>query len=153
MKEGSETKGGWKGLPFYTRVTIAGLLVFALLFTGINSLALVPGGVDSDAVERIVFYFLLMIPTVVVVVLTWRSRQTLIAAIGAILVLLITAPSIPIALGTFNSFFDAGLFIPVMVSLIVAGVRGYRGIPTAPSGRHPRRVHGRRAVEVTSIGV
>ena len=88
MKEGSETKGGWKGLPFYTRVTIAGLLaflVFALLFTGLSILALVPGGVDSDAVERIVFYFLLMIPTVVVVVLTWRSRQTLIAAIGAIL--------------------------------------------------------------------
>ena len=88
MKEGSETKDGWKGLPFYMRVTIAGLLaflVFALLFTGLSILALVPGGVDSDAVERIVFYFLLMIPTVVVVVLTWRSRQTLIAAIGAIL--------------------------------------------------------------------
>ena len=68
-----------------------------------------------------------MIPTVVVVVLTWRSRQTLIAAIGAILVLLISAPSIPIALGTFNSFFDAGLFIPAMVSLIVPGVAGIVG--------------------------
>ena len=41
--------------------------------------------------------------------------------------LLISAPSIPIALGTFNSFFDAGLFIPAMVSLIVAGVAGIVG--------------------------
>ena len=128
MNEGAEKKGGWKGLPFYTRVTIAGLLVFALIFTSLNVL-FVSGGVEvNDAVQGIVFYALFMIPTVVIVVLAWRRPElTLVAAIWALLVLLITAPVIPNAFGTFNSFFDGGLLIPAIVSLIVAGVAGNVG--------------------------
>ena len=131
MKEGAEKKGGWKGLPFYTRVTIAGLIVFALIYTGLNILVMVGGGVEviEDAVQGIVFYALFMIPTLVIVVLAWRetSGMTLFAAIWALLMLLITAPVIPNALGTFNSFFDTGLLIPAIVSLIVAGVAGIVG--------------------------
>ena len=41
--------------------------------------------------------------------------------------LLLNAPLIPNALGTFNSFFDTGLFIPAIVSLTVAGVAGVVG--------------------------
>ena len=130
MKEAAETKGGWKGLPFYARVTIAGLLAFALTYTAINILVLVSGGVEviGDVVQGIVFYALFMIPTVVIVVLAWRRPGlTLVAAIWATLVLLITAPAIPNALDNFNSFFDAGLLVPAIVSLIVAGVAGIVG--------------------------
>ena len=58
-----------KGLPFFTRVTIAGLLVFALIYTGINILVIVSGGVEviGDVVQGIVFYALFMIPTLVIV--------------------------------------------------------------------------------------
>ena len=129
MKKGAEKKGGWKGLPFYTRVTIAGLLVFAVIYTGLNILFMIGGGVEviEDAVQGIVFYALFMIPTVVFVVLAWRSRLIIVAAIWALLMLLLNAPFIPNALGTFDSFFDGGLFIPVIVSLIVAGVAGIAG--------------------------
>ena len=129
MREGTETRGGWKGQPFYTRVTIAGLIVVALIITGLDILNLVSGGLGvEDAVQATVFYLLFMIPTVVVVVLAWRKPElTLVAAIWAMLVLLIIAPMIPNALGTFNSFFDAGLVIPLIVSLIVAGVAGILG--------------------------
>ena len=131
MKEGAENKGGWTGLPFYTRVTIAGLLVFALALTGIGILAMVGGGVEviEDAVQGIVFYALAMIPTIGIVVLAWRRPRILplLAPIWAILMLLIIAPLIPNALGTFNSFFDTGLLIPAIVSLIVAGVAGIAG--------------------------
>ena len=127
MKEGAEKKGGWKGLPFYTRVTIAGLLVFVLILTGLSTLAMVSVG-GEDAVQGIVFYALAMIPTVVVIVLAWRRPgMTLVAAIWAMLVLLITAPVIAKTVGTFNSFFDTGLLIPVIVSLIVVGVAGIVG--------------------------
>ena len=85
MKEGAEKKGGWKGLPFYTRVTIAGLLVFVLILTGLSTLAMVSVG-GEDAVQGIVFYALAMIPTVVVIVLAWRRPgMTLVAAIWAML--------------------------------------------------------------------
>ena len=130
MKEGAEKKGGWKGLPFYTRVAIAGLLVFALVYTAVIILFMVSGGVlgMGDAVQGIVFYALFMIPTLVVVVLNWRRPGlTLVATIWALLMLLISAPMIPNALGTFDSFFDTGLLIPVIVSLIVAGVAGVVG--------------------------
>ena len=52
MKEGAEKKGGWKGLPFYPRVTIAGLVVFAMTYTALNILAMIGGGVEvtEDAV-------------------------------------------------------------------------------------------------------
>jgi len=69
MEEVGETKRGLKGLPFFTRVTIAGLLVFALIYTGINILVIVSGGVEviGDVVQGIVFYALFMIPTLVIV--------------------------------------------------------------------------------------
>ena len=131
MKGSSVTKGGWSGLPFYTRVTIAGLLVFALVLTGLIILGMVGGGVEvlEDAVQGIVFYALFMIPTVVIVVLAWqRPGLTLVAAIWALLMLLmIAAPTIPNTLGNFNSFFDAGLLIPGIVSLVVTGVAGIAG--------------------------
>ena len=103
MKEGAKKTGGWKGLPFYTRVTIAALLVFALIYKGINISILVLGGVDvGGSLQGIVFDALFMIPT-------------LVAAIWALLMLLIIAPTIPNALGAFNSFFDTGLLIPAIV--------------------------------------
>ena len=79
-----------------------------------------------DAVGGIIIYALFMIPTLVIVALAWRRTPavTLIAAIWALLMLLINAQFIPKALGTLNSFFDAGLLIPLIVSLIVAGVAG-----------------------------
>ena len=131
MKDRGEITGGWKGLPFYTRVTIAGLLVVALIFTALGVLAMFSGGwtVDEDAVHGIVFYALFMIPTGVTVVLAWRRpERTIIPALWALLVLLISAPSIPRVLGAFNSFFDAGLMTPAIVSLIVAGVAGIAGL-------------------------
>ena len=130
MKEAAEKRGGWQGRPFYTRVTIAGLLAFALFYTGLTILFLVSGGVEvvGDAVQGSVFYALFMIPTLVIVALAWRSpRQALVAAIWALLMLLVNAPSVPNVLGAFNSFFDAGLLIPVFVSLFVAGVSGIAG--------------------------
>lgn len=124
-------KGGWRGLPFYTRVAIAGLLVFVMMYTGLGVLALVGGGVEvtEDGVQGIVFWALFMIPTLAVAVLAWRRPRTwpLLAPIWAMLMLLITAPLIPGALGTFNSFFDAGMLIPAIVSLMVAGVAGIVG--------------------------
>ena len=146
MKEGAEKKGGWKGLPFYTRVTIAGLVVFTMTYTALNILVMIGGGVEvtEDAVQGIVFYALFMVPTLVIVVLTWRRPRELrlLAPLWAMLMLLITAPSIPNALSTFNSFFDAGLLIPAIVSLIVAAVAGIvaflhdrRGAPLATCPR------------------
>ncbi len=127
---GEEKIRGWKGLPFYTRVTIAGLVGIALVYTALGVLALIGGGVSEaeDAVQGIVFYLLFMIPTVVVIILAWRSNLTIVAAIWAALVLFITGPTIPNALGAFNSFFDAGLLIPGTVSLIVACVAGIAGL-------------------------
>ncbi len=130
MNEAAKKRGGWKGLPFYPRVTIAALLVFALVYTGLSALAITSGGVEvtEDAVQVIVFYALFMVPTLVIVVLVWRSGLTTpVAAIWAIVMLLISAPSIPNALGTFNSFFDAGLLIPAIVSLMAAVVAGSAG--------------------------
>ena len=125
MTERAEKRGGWRGLPFYTRVTISGLLVVALIITSLGILSMVSGGVEIDTIQGIVFYALFMIPTIGVVVLAWRKPDlTLFAGIWAMLVLLIIAPSIPNALSTFNSFFDTGLLIPVVVSLIVVGVAG-----------------------------
>ena len=125
MTERSEQIGGWRGLPFYTRVTISGLLVVALIITSLGILQMVSGGVDIDTIQGIVFYALFMIPTIGVVVLAWRRPDlTIVDGIWAMLVLLILAPSIPNALSTFNSFFDTGLLIPVVVSLIVVGVVG-----------------------------
>lgn len=94
INEGAEKTTGWTGLSFYTRVTIAGLLVFALIFTGLAVLALLFGDVEviGDAVQGIVFYFLFVIPTFVVVVLAWRRPGlTLVAAIWAIVMILIKA--------------------------------------------------------------
>ena len=48
MKEGTENKRDWKNLPFYSRVTIAGLLVFALIYTGLTILFMVSGGVEGN---------------------------------------------------------------------------------------------------------
>ena len=131
MKEGAEKKGGWKGLPFYTRVTIAGLIVFAFILTGLGILGMVGGGVEviEDAVQGVVFYALFMIPTVVIIVLNWqRPGLTLVAAIWALLLMMmLAAPSIPNTLSAFNSFFDGGLLISGIVSLVVAGVAGIVG--------------------------
>ena len=161
MKEGAEKIGGWKGLPFYTRVTIVGLLIVALIITSLGVLTLVSGDVDSDSVQGIVFYFLFMIPTIVVVVLAWRSPDlTLVAAIWAMLVLVIIAQSIPTALSTFNSFFDTGLLIPVIVGLIVVGVAGIlsflqhrRGTTHPPSTAVERWVLGGTAAIVVALMV
>ena len=114
----------------FVPVSTVNLFVFALIYTGLNILVMVGGGVEviEDAVQGAMFYALFMIPTVVVVVLTWRrTAPTLVAAIWAMLMLLISAPSMPIALANFNSFFDAGLLVPTIVSLIVAAVAGIVG--------------------------
>ena len=96
MTERSEQIGGWRGLPFYTRVTISGLLVVALIITSLGILQMVSGGVDIDTIQGIVFYALFMIPTIGVVVLAWRRPDlTIVDGIWAMLVLLILAPSIP----------------------------------------------------------
>ena len=126
MKEGVAKRDGWKGLPFHTRVTIAGLLVFALIVTGLGLLGMVPGGVEGSDAEAVGFYVLaFMIPTTVVVVLAWRKPElTPVVAGWAALVLLTLAPGTPNALGSFNSFFDAGLLVPATVSLVVAVVAG-----------------------------
>ena len=108
--EHAEHRGGWSELSFYTQVTIAGLLIFVLVLTGVSILAIIGGrvAVVEDAVQGIVSYALAVIPTIVVVVLAWRGRtQPLPAAIWALLVLFITAPMLPNALGTLNSFFVA----------------------------------------------
>ncbi len=124
-----ERKRGWKGLPFYARVTIVGLLVFAVIFQGVGILWALQGGVETiDEVEPIIFVALLfMTPTLVIVVLTWRSGRTFIAAIWATLMLLMTAVTLRQGLGSFNSFFDGGIMMPVIVSLIVAVVAGFAG--------------------------
>ena len=113
-------------MPFYTRVAIVGLLVFALMSTGVTILVVVSGGLEvGAAVVGTVFWALFMVPTLVIVVLAWRSPSlTIVATIWAILMLLVAGPVIPNALDNFNSFFDAGLLVPAIVSLIVAGVAG-----------------------------
>ena len=148
MEEGSVKTGGWKGLPFYTRVTIAGLFVVALIITGIGVLTLVSGGGDvEDAVQGIVFYGLFMIPTVVVVVLAWRRPElTLVATIWAMLGAVDTRPSHSKRLGHLQQLFRHWLVDPRNRVADRGSGLGYPGIPTTPSGRHPPRVHGRRAV-------
>ncbi len=125
----SEKKGGWKGLPFYTRVTIAGLLVFAVISQIGGVLWSLQGGVEViDEVEAIIITAMFfVIPTLVVVVLAWRSGRTLVAAIWVILMLLMNASAVPQALVNFNSFFDGGVMILALASLIVAGVAGTVG--------------------------
>ena len=137
MEDVADKSGGWNGLPFYTHVTIAGLLIFALMLTVLSVLNLASGGLGvGEMVEGMVFYALAMIPTLVFVVLAWKTPSlTLPAAFWAMLMLLLIAPVIAVALGTFNSFFDTGLMVPVIVALIVAGVAGVVGFLQHRRGR------------------
>ncbi len=125
MDEDAQDKRRWKGLPFYTRVTIAGLLVFTLIYSGLGILTMVSGGVEMMGVlEGLAMYTLFLVPTLLVVVQAWRRPGTLVAAIWAILMTLLNAQFIPTALGNVNSFFDTGLLIPLIGAPTVAAVAG-----------------------------
>ena len=56
-------------MPFFTRVTISGLLVVAPILTGAAVLSTVRGGANEETVQGIIFYVLFMIPTLASVIL------------------------------------------------------------------------------------
>ena len=62
--------GEWKGLPFYTRVSIAGLLAYAALFEGIGVLL---GALGEPSL--VIFASILVVLTLVTVVLArWYGK-------------------------------------------------------------------------------
>ena len=64
------TFGGWKGLPFYTRMSIAGLLAYAALFEGLGVLL---GALGEPFL--VIFASILVVPTLVTVVLArWYGK-------------------------------------------------------------------------------
>ncbi len=116
------TVGGWKRLPFYTRVSIVGLLVYAVLFSALGVLLWALG--DPFLV---VFASIFVAPTLIVVALAWRFGKWAVlgAGIWATANVLLHAFNIVSALSHVDSFFDFGIALPITLSLIVAAVAGY----------------------------
>lgn len=125
--EGAESPTGWNFIPFYTRVSLVGLIVFAVIVTSLAVLAMAWNGVDWGVIEGAIFYAIGIIPIVVAVVMAWRQpgQSPILAPLWATVLLLVIVPPTVIAMGVFNSFFDAGLMIPAVASLLVAAVAGY----------------------------
>ena len=114
MTAETATVGEWKGLPFYTRVSITGLLVYAALFWALGEPFLV------------VFASILAVPTLVAVVLARRYGRWAVlgAAIWATANMLLHSYNIVSALSHVGSFFDFGVALQITLSLIVAAVAG-----------------------------
>ena len=116
------TVGGWKGLPFYTRVSIAGLLAYAALFEGLGVLL---GALGVPFL--VIFASILVVPTLVAVVLArWYGKWAVLGAgIWVTANMLVHSYNIVSALSHVDSFFDFGIALPITLSLIVAAVAGY----------------------------
>jgi uncharacterized cupredoxin-like copper-binding protein len=112
MTAGTATIGGWRGLPLYTRVAIAGLLVYAALFKGLG-----------------VLFWALGEPFLVIFASILAARYgkwaVLGAGIWATANMLLHSFNIVSALSHVDSFFDFGVALPITLSLIVAAVAGY----------------------------
>ena len=122
MTAETATIGGWRGLPFYTRVSIGGLLVYALLFEALGVLFWALG-----EPFLIIFASILVVPTLVAIGLARRYGKWAIlgAGIWATANVLLHSMNIASALSHVDSFFDFGIALPITLSLIVAAVAGY----------------------------
>ena len=142
----------WKDLPYYTRVTVVGLSVYAVLFAFFGVLVAIQG--DT---ETLIFLAPFAILTAIFAALAWRLGKwwALVAGIWAIVNLLFNGPFIIPSLLHFNSFFDAGLGTPVVISLIVAAVAGITVFVQHRRGaaRNVSNAGERRAVTVIVAGV
>jgi len=116
------TVGGWQGLPFYTQMSIAGLLVYAALFEGLGVLIWSLG-----EPFLVIFASILVVPTLVAVVLDRRYGKWAVlgAGIWATASMLVHSYNIVSALSHVDSFFDFGIALPITLSIIVAAVAGY----------------------------
>jgi plastocyanin len=121
MTDGGTTYGGWMSVPFYGRVTIISLVIYAVALMVLGMLLAVQGTVASLA-----FVAPFAIVSLVLAVLAWRlgMRMALTLGIWAVLNLLFHGPFLVPALGRFNSFFDFGTVIPVIAALAVTAVAG-----------------------------
>ena len=157
MAEATTGPYGWRGIPYYTRVTIVGLVVYALLFEAIGVLFAALG-----EYFLIVFASIFAIPTIVFAGLAWRFGKwlVLVAGIWALLNVALHAASIASALGHVNSFFDFGIALPLTIALIVATVTAFvgfeklrRGTATIEGAREVRVLLAAVAVVVVSLMV
>ncbi len=155
MSDTTRPAHAWTSLPFYQRVTIAGLLVYGLVFLvfGITLIA-------SGNTESLVFILIFLIPTAIFAGLAWRfgRRMALVAAIWALLNLLLNGPFILPALLHVNSFFDFGMGVPVIVALAITAVAGIvaflqhgRGTARTVATRGERWVFATIAVTVVAL--
>ena len=134
MEESAAATGGWKGLPFYKRVTIVGLLVEAVLLLVIAILVAATGDPGVS-----VFFGIFVVPSAVIAWLLWKyDRRVLIAAVvWTILSLLAALVFLLPALAYPNSFFDFGFTVPIIVSLLLAVVGSIVSVVQRRRGRVP----------------
>ena len=112
---------GWTNRPVYSRATTLGLAVYLLIL--IIFAALITITIDpADAL----FVVLFAVPSIVIIGLTlyFGSWALIVGAVWALLNLVMNAPSILPSLTHVDSFFDFGLSLPLIVSLVVATVGG-----------------------------
>ena len=117
MAEIQPEAGRWASRPVYTRVAIVGLLVFGLVLPIFGTIGAITG--DSEA---ILFALVLGVPSLVFAWLVWRFGRwpLIVAAVWALLNLLGNGPFIIPSMVQFNSFFDFGIVLPLIVGLLVA---------------------------------
>ena len=119
MTDGGTTYGGWMSVPFYGRVAIISLVIYAAALMLLGMLLAVQGTVASLA---FVAPFAIVSLVLAVLALRLGMRMALTLGIWAVLNLLFHGPFLVPALGRFNSFFDFGTVIPVIAALAVTGV-------------------------------
>ncbi len=155
MAEITPSISGWRSRPLYTRVSIVGLLLFALVSL---VFAAIPTGGE---VSTLGFFTIFIVLSMIVAGLMWRfGRWALVVAAvwgflnlwwGWLLVLSLSYP---------NSFFDfvlpllltVGALLAV-VGAIVAFVQQRRGTVRTVSSRAERRTFGAIAVGLLAVSV
>ena len=154
MAEMTPSTSGWKTRPLYTRVAIAGLLLYALASLVFTILSII----DSEA-SNVGLFIIAMVLSVIFAGLMWRfDKWALVAAAvwgflnlwwGWLLILALSYP---------NSFFD--FVLPLLLTVgallgvvgaIVAFVQQRRGITRNSATRAERRTFGAIAVVLPAL--
>ena len=155
MADVSAAEPQTKVVPFYTRVTLVGLLVYTAVYVTIGAISLAGG--DTF------FPIYALAVGVLTLIIAWLSRRfgpwaLVVAAVWGLLNLVSNGPFVLPALAEVNSFFDFGISLPVLVTLIVATlaapvafVQQRRGATRTAATGGERVLFGGIAVAVVSL--
>ena len=155
MAELTPSKSGWKTHPLYTRVAIAGLLLYALvtLFFAVLSI------IDGEA-STVVSFIIAIVLSVVFAGLMWRFGKwaLVVAALWGLVNLGMWGPGVILALNYPHSFFNFVLPLLLTVGALlavvgatVAFVQQRRGTTRTAATRAERRTIG--AIAVVLLGL